>query len=118
MNDVTTKLADVAYARSGDKGGGANVGVLAYNQAGYDWLKAFLTADRVERFFKPLGVRAVTRFEMPNLLAFNFLLPEILAGGGSRSLRVDAQGKTLGQALLLMPIEIEPAVLETARRKD
>lgn len=113
-----TRLADVAYARSGDKGSSANVGVLAYTQEGYAWLREFLTAERVEQYFKPMGVGSVTRYELPNLMAFNFILPEILAGGGSRSLRVDAQGKTLGQALLLMPIAIADSDLAAARRKD
>lgn len=118
MVQVRTKLLDIAYARSGDKGDGANIGVLAYTEAGYQWMAGFLTAEVVEAYFKPMGVGTVIRYELPNLLAFNFILPHILAGGGSRSLRVDAQGKVLGQALLLMPIEISEAELEAARRKD
>jgi hypothetical protein len=60
----------------------------------------------VEKFFKPLGVRKVIRYELPNLGALNFLLPGVLAGGASRSLRTDAQGKTLGQAILEMELPI------------
>ncbi len=100
------RLGEIAYARSGDKGSSANVGVIANTQEGFDFLCGFLTAARVERFFKPLGVGKVVRYELPNLGAFNFILPGVLAGGASRSLRIDAQGKTLGQALLEMKLEM------------
>lgn len=109
-------LYDIAHARSGDKGSSANVGVIAYTPDGYAYLDRELTAERVENFFKPLGVGEVVRYEMPNIGAFNFLLPGILAGGGSRSLRVDAQGKTLGQALLELPLEIPQDKFERCRR--
>lgn len=98
-------LGQIAFARSGDKGSSANVAVFARSPAAYAWLVQHLTADRVEAYFRPLGVGRVQRFEVPNLAALNFVLPGILAGGGSRSLRIDAQGKTLGQALLLLPID-------------
>ncbi|MBI4559043.1 MAG: hypothetical protein HY706_15780 [Candidatus Hydrogenedentes bacterium] len=105
------RLGEIAYARSGDKGASANIGVMAYTPAGYDFLRQALTAERVEQFFKPMGVGKVTRYELPNVHALNFILPDILAGGGSRSLRVDAQGKALGQALLEMPIEVPEDLL-------
>jgi hypothetical protein len=98
-------LRQIAFARSGDKGNSANVAVFARTPAAYAWLRDHLTASAVENYFKPLGVGAVARFDVPNLEALNFLLPGILAGGGSRSLRIDAQGKTLGQALLEMPVD-------------
>lgn len=116
MTNTPASLYDIACARSGDKGGGANVGIIAYTPAGYEFLAGYLTAERVEAFFKPMGVGVVKRYELPNLHAFNFMLPNILAGGGSRSLRIDAQGKALGQALLEMPIEIPDDLLEQARR--
>ncbi len=116
MSVCTIRLYDIAHARSGDKGSGANVGVVAYTAAGYAFLCGALTADRVEAFFKPLGVGKVTRYDLPNIEAFNFLLPQILAGGGSRSLRVDAQGKTLGQALLEMPLECPAEILDACLR--
>ena len=100
------RLGDIAYARSGDKGSSANVGVIANTPEGFVFLRGFLTAARVERYFKPLGVGKVVRYELPNLGAFNFILPGVLAGGASRSLRIDAQGKTLGQALLEMKLEV------------
>ncbi|HTL66062.1 MAG TPA: hypothetical protein VL200_00225 [Lacunisphaera sp.] len=98
-------LGQIAFARSGDKGSSANVAVFARSPEAYAWLVRQLTADRVEEYFRPLGVGRVQRFEVPNLEALNFVLPGILAGGGSRSLRIDAQGKTLGQALLALPID-------------
>jgi hypothetical protein len=100
-------LRDIAFARSGDKGDGANVAVFGRTPAAYAWLRENLTAARVEEFFRPLGVGTVTRYDVPNLEALNFVLPRILAGGGSRSLRVDAQGKTLGMALLEMPVNAD-----------
>ena len=100
------RLGEIAYARSGDKGSSANVGVIARTPQGFAVLRSYLSAARVGKFFKPLGVRKVLRYELPNLGALNFLLPGILAGGASRSLRTDAQGKTLGQAILEMKFMI------------
>jgi hypothetical protein len=97
-------LSDIAYARSGDKGSSANIGIIAYDYKGYDYLLSYLTAERVNEFFKPLGVVSTARYELPNLRALNFVLQGVLDGGGSRSLRIDSQGKVLGQALLQMEI--------------
>ncbi len=94
------RLGDIAHARSGDKGNHANVGVIAYTEAGFDYLRKVLTETRVAEYFLPLKPRAVERFELPGIHAFNFVLHEILAGGASRSLRIDNQGKTLGPAIL------------------
>lgn len=113
---MNVPLREIAHARSGDKGNGANVGVVAYTPAGYAWLVANLTPAVVEARFRPMGVGRVERYEMPNIGALNFVLPNILAGGGSRSLRIDAQGKALGQALLEMRVEVPDEVLERARR--
>ena len=100
------RLGEIAYARSGDKGSSANVGVIARTPQAFAILSSYLSAALVEKFFKPLGVRKVIRYELPNLGALNFLLPGVLAGGASRSLRTDAQGKTLGQAILEMKLTI------------
>ena len=100
------RLGDIAHARSGDKGASANVGVIANTPADYSTLEKFLTAAAVEAFFKPLQVGQVIRHELPNLGALNFILPNILNGGGSVSLRTDAQGKALGQALLELQLQI------------
>jgi hypothetical protein len=99
------RLADIAHGRSGDKGNHANVAIIAYTPAGYAWLRTHLTAEAVERYFSPLRPSRVVRYEAANLLALNFMLDDVLAGGASRSLRVDSQGKTLALALLQMPIE-------------
>ena len=102
----TTPLRDLAHARSGDKGSSANVAVFANDDAAYALLRQHLTATVVQGYFAALGVGTVDRYEVPNLLALNFLLPGILAGGGSRSLRTDAQGKALGQCLLELRLEL------------
>lgn len=94
-------LADTALARSGDKGTSANVGVIARRPDDYQWLRNWLTSERVENYFRPLGVESVTRYELPNLGALNFILRGIL----KNSLRTDAQGKGLGQQLLQMPLD-------------
>jgi hypothetical protein len=106
------RLGQLAHARSGDKGASANVGVIAFTTAGYDFLRTELTAERVEQYFKPLGVGKVVRYELPNLGALNFLCPSILDRGGSLSLHVDAQGKGLGQVLLEMELDVPEDVLQ------
>ena len=103
MTDVF-RLSDIAHGRSGDKGNHANVAVIAYTAAGYAWLREHLPAVAVQGYFAPLGPSRVVRYEAPNLFALNFLLYDVLAGGASRSLRSDTQGKTLALALLQMPI--------------
>jgi hypothetical protein len=105
------RLGDNAYARSGDKGSGANVGVIANSPRFYDVLRDRLTAAVVEAFFAPLGARGVKRYDLPNLGALNFVLPEVLGRGGSLSLRTDAQGKALGQQLLEMIVDVPEEVL-------
>jgi hypothetical protein len=108
-------LSTIAHGRSGDKGNHANVAVIAYTAAGFDWLRQHLTADLVKAYFAPLGVSRVERFEAANLHALNFVLYDALAGGASRSLRSDTQGKTFALALLQMPID-EPAEAARMRR--
>ena len=105
------RLSDLAHGRSGDKGNHANVAVIAYTPAGYDWLREHLSAERVREFFHRFGPSRVVRYEVPNVLALNFLLHDVLAGGASRSLRSDNQGKTLALALLKMPLD-RPADFE------
>lgn len=102
---MMARLADIAHGRSGDKGNHANVAVIAYTPAGFTWLREHLTAEVVRQYFAPLGPSKVVRYEAPNLLAVNFVLSDVLAGGASRSLRADTQGKTYALALLQMPIE-------------
>jgi hypothetical protein len=108
-------LHDLAHGRSGDKGNHANIAVIAYTPAGFEWLREHLTSERIARYFAPLKTTKVERFEAANLLAFNFLLHDVLAGGASRSLRSDTQGKTLALALLQMPMERPPNWKEMKR---
>ena len=100
MSAAKIRLGQIAHSRSGDKGNHANVGVVAYTAAGYEWLLLNLTAELVMDYFRALGVSHVDRFELPNLTALNFVLRDALDGGASRSLRIDTQGKLLGTALL------------------
>jgi hypothetical protein len=111
----TIPLAEIAHGRSGDKGNHANVAIIAYTQAGYNWLREHLTASAVAAYFAPMGPSRVERFEAANIWGLNFLLYDILAGGASRSLRIDTQGKTLALALLQMPIA-RPEHLDKMRR--
>ena len=107
----TLRLGQIASARSGDKGSSANIGVIARSAKGYEFLRDTLTAQRIESYFKSLGIGTVVRYELPNLGALNFILPNILDGGGSVSMRIDAQGKALGQILLEMTIDVPDDLL-------
>lgn len=100
-------LGRIAHGRSGDKGDTANVGVIAFDEKHFPILAREVTAERVKAHFGDLVLGAVERFELPNLGALNFLLHEALGGGGTLSLRVDAQGKTLSAALMAMEIEVD-----------
>lgn len=102
-------LRQIAFARSGDKGSSANIAVFGRSPEAYAWLRDHLSAGVVEAYFRPLGLGKVTRYDVPNLEAVNFVLEGVLGGGGSRSLRIDAQGKTLGMALLELPVDYPPA---------
>lgn len=98
-------LSKIAHTRSGDKGDTVNIGVIAYRPEDYAVLVREVTEERVKAHFGQLVQGKVVRYELPNLGALNFLLEEALGGGGTLSLRVDAQGKTFGAALLRMEIE-------------
>ncbi len=100
------KLVDIAHGRSGDKGDAANIGIIAYDDNGYEIIKKHLTVERVKKHFEGICFGEVERFEMPNICALNFLLHNTLGGGGTVSLKHDAQGKTLAAALLRMELEI------------
>ena len=101
------KLRDLAHGRSGDKGDAANIGIIAYDDKGYQIIKKHLTAVKVKKHFDGICHGNVERFEMPNIRALNFMLHNTLGGGGTVSLKHDAQGKTLAAALLRMELEIE-----------
>jgi hypothetical protein len=97
----------IAHARSGDKGDTANVGLIARRPEFYPILAKEVTAERVKKHFEGICLGDVERYELPNLGALNFLLHESLDGGGTLSLKADAQGKTYSAALLRMEIEVD-----------
>ena len=106
------KLIRLAHARSGDKGDTANVGLIALKPEYYPVLVREVTVDRVKRHFQGICEGKVERFEVPNLQALNFLLHQSLDGGGTLSLKTDAQGKTYSSALLRMEIDVEDSLLK------
>ena len=103
---MRVRLLELAHARSGDKGDTANVGVIARRPEFYPVLVRELTVERVAAHFAGMLTGGVERFELPNLGALNFLLHGALGGGGTVSLKTDAQGKTLSTALLRMEVEV------------
>ena len=106
---MRVQLVDVAHARSGDKGDTANVGVIAMKPEWYPLLARELTRERVRDHFRSVITGDVERFELPNLKALNFLLHGALDGGGTLSLKTDAQGKVFSTALLRMTLDIPDA---------
>jgi len=104
-------LRRLCYARSGDKGDTCNIGILARSPRVYAWMRAKLTAAVVKRFFGDKVLGKVTRYELDNLEGLNFLLEESLGGGGTTSLLVDPQGKTMSQALLEMKVKVPGSLL-------
>lgn len=102
----TMRLHAMAHARSGDKGDGSNVGLIAYDDAGYEIIRRQVTAARVRAHFGGVVKGRVDRYEVPNLRALNFILHDSLGGGGSGSLKTDAQGKTHGMGLLSMEVTV------------
>lgn len=104
------QLRQLCHARSGDKGDTANIGLIALQERYYPLIARYVTAERVKKHFEGIVLGPVERFEMPNVWALNFLLHRALGGGGTKSLKNDAQGKTLGAALLRMEIDIEETI--------
>ncbi|HEX3160201.1 MAG TPA: hypothetical protein VHQ45_16900 [Gemmatimonadaceae bacterium] len=106
---MKVRLLDLAHARSGDKGDTANVGVIALQPEWYPLLARELTRERVQRHFEGVITGGVDRFELPNLHALNFLLHGALDGGGTLSLKTDAQGKVYSTALLRLELDVDDA---------
>lgn len=113
---MKVQLRELAFARSGDKGDTANIGLIALTDSIYPLLVREVTAGRVKEHFAGLCHGEVERFELPNLYALNFLLHESLGGGGTVSLMLDAQGKTFATALLRMEVEAPEELVRAARR--
>ncbi|KAA9164058.1 hypothetical protein FPZ12_008580 [Amycolatopsis acidicola] len=116
MSGATTEipLSRIAFGRSGDKGGTANIGIVARSRELYPALVREISAERVQAHFSDRA-RATQRFELPNLGALNFLVHGILGRGGTSTLRLDPQGKALADAVLFMPIALRPPELAIAR---
>ncbi|HLF20726.1 MAG TPA: hypothetical protein VI704_08035 [Bacteroidota bacterium] len=104
------QLLRICHGRSGDKGDTANIGLIARKQEYYPVIRKYVTEEKVQRHFEGIVLGKVERYELPNLWALNFLLHEALGGGGTKSLKNDAQGKTLAAALLKMEIDIEETI--------
>jgi len=109
---ATVKLLKIAHGRSGDKGNGSNVGIIARHPDIYPFLKENLTADRVKEYMKHICKGDVERYEMENIGALNFILNESLGGGGTVSLKLDAQGKTHASTLLRMDMDVPDELIE------
>ncbi len=112
------KLKDIALARSGDKGDTCNIGLIARSDLAWEFIGYKITADFVKKLFGEIVKGKVERYEVKNLNAFNFLLHNALGGGGTRSLRIDAQGKTLAHALLNQYIDVPENVIESVKRGE
>lgn len=108
---MRVQLRQICHARSGDKGDTANIGLIALKQEFYQIIEKEVTVARVRKHFEGIVLGSVERFEMPNLGALNFLLHEALGGGGTKSLKNDAQGKTLSAALLRLEIDIDDNII-------
>ncbi len=108
----TVKLLKIAHGRSGDKGNGSNVGIIARHPEIYPFLEKTLTANRVKDHMKNVCKGEVERYELPNIGALNFILNESLGGGGTVSLKLDAQGKTHASQVLRMDIDVPEELLK------
>ncbi|MGE5365022.1 MAG: hypothetical protein ACM3SM_12905 [Bacteroidota bacterium] len=100
------RLLDIAHGRSGDKGDAANIGIIARDDKAFEVINNYLSADVVKKYFEGICLGEVEKYELRNLRALNFVLHNTLGGGGTMSLKLDAQGKTLAAALLRMEIEL------------
>jgi hypothetical protein len=109
---MKVRLYEVALARSGDKGDASNVGLIARTPEIFGLLREQATPERVAEHFREVCRGGVERFELPNLLALNFILHDSLGGGGTESLKTDAQGKTHAQGLLEMTVEIPDELMK------
>ena len=116
--DETILLEEIAFARSGDKGNHANVAVIAYTAAGFEYLRKVVTSERLQTYFAELAISAVEVYELPRVWAINFVLRDALAGGASSSLRIDTQGKLLGPAVMRMAIPAPNDVRALRRPAD
>lgn len=100
------KLREIAHSRAGDKGDIVNISVIAYDMQYYDVIREQVTLERVKDHFKEIAKGDIVRYELPNLGALNFVIHNALAGGVTRSLRIDLHGKTLSSAMLELEVNL------------
>ena len=110
-DEITVPLVRIAHARSGDKGNLSNVGLIARNARYLSFIRAQVTPDAVKRYLSHFVKGTVTRYDVPGINAFNFVMTEALDGGGMASLRCDPLGKGMGQILLDMPVRVSAGLL-------
>ena len=103
---MNIELGQIANTRSGDKGANSNVGIIFNNKKIYEWAKKEITSDVVKNHFKGIVRGRIIRYELDNILSMNFILEDSLGGGGSETLINDAQGKTHGQIMMMLKIDI------------
>ncbi len=108
---MKVKLSDIAYTRSGDKGPNANIGVIFINDTLYNWALNNFTDKVVKNYLKDIVKGNIIRYTLPNLNALNFILNDCLEGGGSETLVNDAQGKTFGQSLSMIELDVPKGLL-------
>jgi hypothetical protein len=112
---IDVELHELAHARTGDKGDRANISLVPYDPAAWDFLRKEITAERVKRWFAHRNVGKVVRYDLPKIQAFNFVLDNVLQGGVNGSLNLDGHGKGLSFYLLAMPVRAPRALVDTAR---
>jgi hypothetical protein len=113
---IEVPLHELAHARTGDKGDRANISLVPYDPAAWDFLRAEITAERVKAWFAHRNAGKVVRYELPKLSAFNFVLDDVLQGGVNGSLNLDGHGKSLSFHLLAMPVRAPRALVDAARQ--
>jgi len=118
MAKMKAQLKELAFARSGDKGDLSNIGLMAKNRECYEFIRKEVTPQRVKSHFKGMVKGDVKIYEMPNIDSLEVLLYQALGGGATRTLRLDQTGKSMGQALLRMEIEVDENLLKKARAAE
>ncbi len=112
---IEVELHELAHARTGDKGDRANISLVPYDPAAWDFLRKEITAERVKAWFAHRNAGKVVRYDLPKLPAFNFVLDDVLQGGVNGSLNLDGHGKSLSFHLLAMPVRAPRALVDAAR---
>jgi hypothetical protein len=109
-------LREVAHSRSGEKGRGANVSVIAYDEQDYELIRSAVTVAAAQELYGPITKGLITRYEVPSIAALNFVLEDVLEGGRSRTLAFDESGKALSSLMLTMQIDVPDTFVEWSKR--